>query len=600
MKLEHGPGTATVTAAGYRLLVRLDEHAAVLAGPDGRTWSRLSLLASVERLDRADESFALAPLRVTEGRIADEQVVEILAQSSSSAWTDKSVVLRCFDDRLELQATVHGTGTLGTATVLGGQAILGSGACGSFWSSIDFASVFVPTPTEPVHVVRPSAAAAALGVVGDASAGRLHGVFSPPPLCLALGRAAPGRGTEVPAGEWLTTSVVAGIDALRFTELRYVPVDGGFRLEFDYDGHTAVDGTFATPPLLLRPAADPWQGLARYRADLVERGLVPSGRPPAAEWWDEPLFCGWGAQCARAEFPAADPDSAPLAADLARQPEYDEWLAHLAAHDIVPGTVVIDDRWQAAYGAAEPDAARWPDLRGWIAERHAAGQKVLLWWKAWDPTGVPADECVVDPAGTPVAVDPGNPAYVDHLDRIVTGLLGPKGYDADGFKIDFTQRAPAGRSLTRPGAPNDAPWGIAALHRLLATIHRAAKAAKPDALIVTHTPHPSFADVSDMIRLNDVLERDIRGEVVAAADQLAFRHAVATSVLPDHLIDTDQWPIADLAEWRAYVTVQSRLGVPALYYVERIDCSGEPLTDDDLALVAGTWREYRAARALHR
>jgi hypothetical protein len=33
--------------------------------------------------------------------------------------------------------------------------------------------------------------------------------------------------------------------------------------------------------------------------------------------------------------------------------------------------------------------------------------------------------------------------------------------------------------------------------------------------------------------------------------------------------------------------------VPALYYVDRIDCSGEELTADDLALVAETWRAYR-------
>jgi hypothetical protein len=34
--------------------------------------------------------------------------------------------------------------------------------------------------------------------------------------------------------------------------------------------------------------------------------------------------------------------------------------------------------------------------------------------------------------------------------------------------------------------------------------------------------------------------------------------------------------------------------VPALYYAERIDGSGEELTADDLALVAETWRRYRS------
>jgi hypothetical protein len=381
------------------------------------------------------------------------------------------------------------------------------------------------------------------------------------------------------------------VPELRFTELRYAPLDGGFLLELDFDGHTEVTGSFATPPIVIRPAANPWLALSRYGLDHVERGLAsPGPTAPAARWWREPIFCGWGAQCAR----AASSNGAAGPADFARQELYDEWLARLAEHDVVPGTVVIDDRWQAAYGTGEHDTERWPDLRAWIDRRHAAGQHVLLWWKAWDPEGLPSDECVLDPSGRPVTTDPGSQAYLAHLERIVTRLLGPDGLDADGFKIDFTQRAPTGHLLQRPGTTADAPWGIAALHTMLQTLYRAAKAAKPDALIVTHTPHPGFGDVTDMIRLNDVLDRDPVGQVVPAADQLVYRISVVEEVMPGHVVDTDQWPLADRAAWRAYVTAQSRLGVPALYYAERIDGSGEELTADDLALVASTWREYRA------
>jgi hypothetical protein len=372
-----------------------------------------------------------------------------------------------------------------------------------------------------------------------------------------------------------------------------------------------VTGSFVTPTVVLRPAADPWLGLSAYRADLLGSGFAPARPADApADWWTEPIFCGWGAQCAAAripgqrvpnpaylhEEPAVVPAGLPIAPDLARQDRYDQWLRRLEEYGVVPGTVVIDDRWQITYGRAEPDPLRWPDIRGWIDQRHAAGQRVLLWWKAWDPGGLPVDECVTDPSGTPISVDPGSPAYLRRLEQMVTWLLGPDGLDADGFKIDFTQRAPAGRTLRRPGATADAPWGIAGLHRMLQTLYRAAKAAKSDALVVTHTPHPGFGDVCDMIRLNDILERDPSGTVVPAVDQLAFRHAVVAAVLPHHLIDTDQWPIANLAEWRSYVLTQSRLGVPALYYAERIDRSGEELTDQDLALVAATWREYRAGR----
>jgi hypothetical protein len=613
VQLTHGPGTHTVVAAGYQLQVRGPQRVAVLADPDGRIWSRLSLLASVDRADLADESFDVGEPRVSAGLRDGEEVVEVELSCRSTAWSAKSVLLRCFPDRVEVVVRVEGSGLLGTVRLLGGAAVLPGGACGTFRSSIEFASVFNPTPTEPVQVVRPASAGAALGIVGDALAGRLHGIFSPPPLCLALGREPARHATHVPDGAgWFTAGLLAAVDDLRFTELRYAPLDGGFLLELDYDGHTAVDGYYVSPPVVLRPATDPWRGLARYRADLVERGFAPAGPVAApAGWWTEPIFCGWGAQCAAAPIPgqptshpyyldelgpAVVPPGLPVAFDLARQDRYDEWLERLAAHGVVPGTVVVDDRWQLAYGTGEPDPRRWPDLRAWIAGRHAAGQRVLLWWKAWDPTGLPAAECVTDRAGTPVTADPGSPAYLAHLTETVTRLLGPDGLDADGFKVDFTQRAPAGRALRRPGAPPDAPWGIAALHRLLETLYRAAKAAKPDALVVTHTPHPGFGDVCDMVRLNDILERDPSGAAVPAVDQLAFRHAVVAAALPDHLVDTDQWPIADLAEWRSYVVTQARLGVPALYYAERIDRSGEDLTDRDLELVARTWRDYRASR----
>jgi hypothetical protein len=617
VQLTRGLGTHTVVAAGYQLQVRGPQQVAVLADPDGRIWSRLSLLSSVDRADLPDESYGLGEPLVSAGQWDGEEVVEVEAACRSSAWSAKSVLLRCFEDRIEIAVRVDGAGLLGRVQLLGGRAVLPDGACGTFRSSIEFASVFSPAPTEPVQVVRPSSAGTALGIVGDARAGRLHGIFSPPPLCLALGREPARHATEIPAGGgWFTVGLLAAVPDLRFTELRYSPLDGGFLLELEYDSHTAVNGSFVTPTIVLRPATAPWRGLAAYRADLVSRGFAPA-HPAAAPagWWREPIFCGWGAQCAAAPIPgqpmshpyyvdelgpAVVPAGLPVAFDLARQDRYDGWLGRLAAHGVVPGTVVVDDRWQLAYGTGEPDPRRWPDLRAWIERRHAAGQRVLLWWKAWDPTGLPPDECVTDPAGTPVAADPGSPAYLERLAETVTWLLGPDGLDADGFKVDFTQRAPAGHALRRPGAGPDAPWGIAALHRLLETLHRAAKAAKPDALVVTHTPHPGFGDVCDMVRLNDLLERDPSGAVVPAVDQLAFRRAVAAAALPDHLVDTDQWPIADLAEWRAYVVAQARLGVPALYYAERIDRSGEELTDDDLALVARTWREYRAAQTAAR
>jgi hypothetical protein len=289
------------------------------------------------------------------------------------------------------------------------------------------------------------------------------------------------------------------------------------------------------------------------------------------------------------ESPADEERVVTAAPMLASRRVYDEFLELMRGAGLTPGTIVIDDRWQAEYGTATPDETRWPDLAGWIRERHAAGQRVLLWWKAWDPRGLPVEECVTDAAGRPVAVDVANPAYLERLRAIVTTLISPGGLDADGFKVDFTQRSPSGRTLrATPGT-----WGIAALHRLLKTLTDAAHAAKPDSLVVCHTVHPSFGDVVDMVRLNDVLKHDVAGRPVPVVDQMRFRHGVVTRTLPDHLVDTDQWPMPNRREWLDYTALQPDLGVPALYYLESIDRSGERVEAADLAVIRRTWDAYR-------
>ena len=125
-----------------------------------------------------------------------------------------------------------------------------------------------------------------------------------------------------------------------------------------------------------------------------------------------------------------------------------------AHHGVVPPTVVIDDKWQKTYGRNEPDEAKWPDLRGFIAERHAQGQRVLLWWKAWDPEGLDPALCIRRPDGVPVALDPIEPRDARRCcATVMRELLSPDGLDADGLKVDFTARTPSGRALAhaRPG-----------------------------------------------------------------------------------------------------------------------------------------------------
>jgi hypothetical protein len=559
-----------VRADAYRLTVSRTDPSAELEG-----WATLSLLACADTTGTRDETYrTLPPTFVLDG---DRAVFDF--PQHTTAWRAKTVRLTCDPDTVTLAVQVEGDGVLGDVTLLGGRAALGTGASGTFRSAVHARGVFSPAPAQPVQAVRPVDVPVALTVVGDASPGRLHAVFSPPPLVLAFGKGEPAGATDVPGGPWLGVSVRAGVDDLTFTSLGYEPLDGGALLRFDYDGHTEVRGSWTSPELVIRAAASPWEAVAAHRDDLVGHGLAPRG--PAREahdWWRRAICCGWGAQCARAE-------GGVRAQDLSRQDLYDEWLARLEENGVVPGTIVIDDRWQATYGTPEPDPARWPRLREWIAARHGRGQRVLLWWRAWAPDGLPSGECVTDPSGRSIAADPTSPAYRRRLRASVAGLLGEDGLDADGLKIDFTQWSPAGSHLRAHGRK----WGPALLHELLATMYDAAKQAKPDALMITHTPHPAFAGVTDMIRLNDVLETDPGGRHVPAVDQLRFRHAVVRQAMPGHLVDTDQWPMRTRADWLAYAEAQPELGVPALYYVERIDGSGEPITGEDLRLVAKWW-----------
>lgn len=296
-----------------------------------------------------------------------------------------------------------------------------------------------------------------------------------------------------------------------------------------------------------------------------------------ADWWFEPIYCGWGSQCYVASLEQG------RAPDYSRQELYEGFLASLEQNGVRPGIVVLDDKWQLSYGENDVDTAKWPDLAGFVRRCHDQGQKVLLWIKAWDPEGVPAYECITNAGGLPIAVDPTNPEYIERMRASIRRMLSTEGYNADGFKIDFSARIPSGPGIRLYGDV----WGLELMRAYLEIFVDEAQKVKPDALVMAHTPHPYLSDVVDMVRLNDI---NTRKDV-----QPAMRHRahVARIACPDALIDTDNWPIADKASWRKYVEIQPELGIPSLYYATHIDTTHEELTPADYQMIREYWEIYR-------
>jgi hypothetical protein len=307
--------------------------------------------------------------------------------------------------------------------------------------------------------------------------------------------------------------------------------------------------------------------------------IVPEKKEhlPKPNWWYAPIFCGWGEQCFHASIEKAHP------ANFSRQALYEKFMITLEENQIDPGIVVLDDKWQSTYGENQVDPQKWPDIKGFIESQHQAGRKVLLWLKAWDPEGVPVEECITNAAGDPVAFDPTNPQFEERLRKSVRRMISNDGYDADGFKIDFTARIPSGPDLHAHGRA----WGLELMKAYLTIVNEEAKRLKPDALVMSHTPHPYLADVVDMIRLNDVNT----GHPVNPA--MRHRARVAAIACPQLIIDTDNWPMKDKAAWRNYVRIQAELGVPSLYFASHVDSTGEALEAEDYQLIRDCWKQWR-------
>lgn len=561
MELTRKNGELVLQAEAYQLVFAKDRpFVDVIVA--GERILELFAYSSVHPISGRDETYRIgewATLETSNG-------IDVSVIVRSTAWDTKTYRFRCTPTRFSYSIDVEGTGDLAEVVYFGGyhSAHNPRWGTGFFWSGQRFEQLFAPEPNIPEVYYLPPGSGAKIDLTGVPIPAKGDWFFTPPPFCYAV---------QISSG-WLGMGIEARAGENTYTEYLYHGAHQAFHLSLSYEGHTHVSGRYSLPSIGFDFAADEYAAVGKHIEALRAARYVPipEGEEKPA-WWRTPIYCGWGSECYLA---AREGGRAP---DYARQEHYDGFMNALDANNLHPGIVVIDDKWQANYGENTVNEDKWPDLTGFIAQQHLLGRHVLLWLKAWDPEGIPVDECVTNAAGDPIAIDPTNPAFEFRLRTAVRRMLSSTGYDADGFKIDFTARIPSG-----PGLRSHRPlWGIEMMRRYLEILCSESKRVKPDALIMSHTPHPYLADVLDMIRLNDI---NMGSDVNKA---MRHRARIARLACPEAIIDTDNWPIKDKATWRAYMEIQPELGVPSLYFATHIDTTQEPLTADDYTLIRAVW-----------
>lgn len=592
MKIVNSGAITRVSARAYGLRYDAREPWMLSLERGGRS-RHLSLAAGVHPVDGWD---ALGTPRLESAEEAAGEAVLRFA-FPSRAWSRMSVLVRCREDDLDFQVVVEGKGAVESVSLLEGAVAdrMPHPRCAlsrvqrsprplraySLPSPAAHATVFHPQPTAEHRPVRPAHEDLAITAACTFGPEEFNTFFSPGIFCFVLGDA-DGR-------EFLSAGIFAPPGQNLYHTFRYRGGEGyGFAL--DYDGKVAVDGRFESPRLRLA-FADGWhRALEEYAGFLRANGFAPAGPAPAHGWWRKPIFCGWGQQTHWARLAARREglpfDAGPVdlsAAGMATQTAYEEMVRILEAADLPYGTLIVDLGWSRSRSLPEPDPEKWPDLAGFIAGQHRRGKKVLLWLGCWDADGVPAEWLMARDEGLRDVVDPTHPGFAGDLRRRIGALLALDGLDADGFKLDFSGDLPRGRGY-RPRRPL---WGVELLRAYLEIIHSSAKAAKPDALIVTHCATPYLADLTDMLRLNDIFF-----ETTEVNAPMAFRAEMAKIACPDWLIDCDNDPFLDRESWMNYLRFQPRIGVPSLYTLTNMSMSGEPAAPGDLKEIAGLWRGY--------
>lgn len=402
---------------------------------------------------------------------------------------------------------------------------------------------------------------------------------------------------------YLTLGLAPNQGEYRFSEYELI---GGseFGLNLNY-WFSYTTNKFISPILIIKPSMDKENALKEYIDILRSTTGIIRNKRESHEWWNGPIFCGWGHQSYMSDLfrirspKERQPDNATYS--MSTQGNYELMVKILEQKKINYKILIIDSRWFQYDGIKNIDEGKWPDLKGFVAKMHNQNKKVLLWWNPWGKEGFDNQECIFFDSKLTYGKTnrPGRFAKfgavneqmklapditvssVQHkVSSQIKYLISEVGID--GFKIDHVAATPGIYGLEFP-KDSLGLVGIELLKYYLEFFYQTVKSIKKESLVIGQSPNSYLESYQDMIRLGDIYSKT--SESVLA--EMKFRSNMSKLACPSCLIDTDGWPLPSKESWTEYIKHQGEMGVPSLYYLTHLDTSGEEI---DISIVNDFWK----------
>jgi hypothetical protein len=514
----------------------------------------------------------LTQIELRQEPASSDRPLTLMAVAHSSLWQQRRFVWKFYPDHIEFQHFASGSATVERcyffSNGVSGKYFNGDTAGVQSNSTIYADKYFTPRVAHSDQHYYTIAMPDRIGVAAadtDSEYERLNAstLFAPAPLARAFRRG--GRWVSVGIG---TTPGAYNFNGFDYSGSRYAGAS------FFVDEQNREPGKdFASPVAALHFGYSEFEVLKDYVRWIDASGFGTEHRYPDVPWHHLPIFCGWAEQTLIA------PGYIVGAHDHATQENYENWIRILEERGLPVGTIVIDDKWQKHYGTFDVDVSKWPDLPGFIARQHAKGRHVLLWVPAHQSEGLPR-ELTVQRKGLAIAGDVSNPAYEAFLRTQIKHLV--KDVGVDGFKEDWLDGI-----WDYSDVAQHAPlFGIEFLRKFQFILYDETHKWKPDAMVETQTPNPLFRESSDVLRLNDIYyaSRDV-------TEMMRLRARIAW-IAGWPLVDCDNASETDLEEWWQYMEAQPTIGIPALYFVSRMESTGEVVPPEMWKRLASIWRDY--------